>query len=132
DEVILVSEALHEMQISDIAEEIDRRKEQISIILIAGPSSSGKTTTSKRLSIQLIARGITPFALEMDNYFVDREQTPRNPDGSFDFESLHAMDIKRLNHDLSRMIAGEEVTMPRYDFKTGKSVTGKVVKLNKG
>jgi len=132
DEVILVSEALHEMQISDIAEEIDRRKDQVSIILIAGPSSSGKTTTSKRLSIQLIARGITPFALEMDNYFVDREKTPRNPDGSFDFESLHAMDVKRLNFDLSRMIQGEEVTMPRYDFKTGKSVAGKVVRLKKG
>lgn len=132
DEVVLVSEALHEMQISGIAKEIDRRKDKVSIILIAGPSSSGKTTTSKRLSIQLIARGITPFALEMDNYFVDREKTPRNPDGSYDFESLHAMDVKRLNADLARMIRGEEVTMPHYDFKTGLSGPGKHVLLNKG
>ncbi len=132
DEVILVSEALHEMQISDIAEEIDRRKDQISVILIAGPSSSGKTTTSKRLSIQMIARGITPFALEMDNYFVDREKTPRKADGSFDFESLQAMNIKRLNQDVLRLIQGEEVTLPCYDFKTGISGEGKVVRLNRG
>lgn len=132
DEVILVSEALHEMQLSDIAEEIDRKKDQISVILIAGPSSSGKTTASKRLSIQMIARGITPFALEMDNYFVDREKTPRNADGSFDFEALHAMDVNRLNYDVSRMIKGEEVTMPRYDFRAGNSLLGKVAKLKKG
>lgn len=80
----------------------------------------------------MIARGITPFALEMDNYFVDREKTPRKADGSFDFESLQAMNIKRLNQDVLRLIQGEEVTLPCYDFKTGISGEGKVVRLNRG
>ena len=132
DEVILVSEALHEMQISQIADQIYENHDRIGVILIAGPSSSGKTTFSKRLSIQLVARGINPFALEMDNFFVDRERTPLLTDGSKDYESLRAMDINRLNHDVKALLAGREVQLPRYNFITGLSEQGKVAKLNQG
>jgi len=132
DEVILVSEALHEMQISQIADQIYENHDRIGVILIAGPSSSGKTTFSKRLSIQLVARGINPFALEMDNFFVDRERTPLLTDGSKDYESLRAMDINRLNHDVKALLAGLEVQLPRYNFITGLSEQGKVAKLNQG
>lgn len=132
DEVILVSEALHEMQISQIADQIYENHDRIGVILIAGPSSSGKTTFSKRLSIQLVARGINPFTLEMDNFFVDRERTPLLPDGSKDYESLRAMDLNRLNHDVKALLAGQEVQLPHYDFITGLSQEGKVANLNKG
>lgn len=132
DEVILVSEALHEMQISQIADQIYENHDRIGVILIAGPSSSGKTTFSKRLSIQLVARGINPFALEMDNFFVDRERTPLLPDGSKDYESLRAMDLNRLNHDVKALLAGQEVQLPHYDFITGLSQDGKVANLNEG
>jgi uridine kinase len=132
DEVILVSEALHEMQISEIAEQISQRKDEIGVILIAGPSSSGKTTFSKRLSIQLIAHGITPFALEMDNFFVDRDTTPLLPDGRRDFESLRALNLELLEQDVRRLIAGEEVRLPRYNFISGLSEEGQTVRLNKG
>jgi uridine kinase len=132
DEVILVSEALHEMQISEIAEAIDKRKESVGVILIAGPSSSGKTTFSKRLSIQLLARGITPFAMEMDNFFVDREKTPLGEDGKPDFESLRALNLDRLYSDVRDLMAGKEVQLPRFDFKTGLSLEGEHAKLNKG
>ncbi len=132
DEVILVSEALHEMQISQIADQIYENHDRIGVILIAGPSSSGKTTFSKRLSIQLVARGINPFALEMDNFFVDRERTPLLTDGSKDYESLRAMDINRLNHDVKALLAGREVQLPRYNFITGLSEQGKIAKLNQG
>ena len=132
DEVILVSEALHEMQISEIAEQISQRKDEVGVILIAGPSSSGKTTFSKRLSIQLIAHGITPFALEMDNFFVDRDKTPLLPDGRRDFESLRALNLELLEQDVRRLIAGEEVRLPRYNFISGLSEEGQTVRLNKG
>lgn len=132
DEVILVSEALHEMQISEIAEAIDKRKGSVGVILIAGPSSSGKTTFSKRLSIQLLARGITPFAMEMDNFFVDREKTPLGKDGKPDFESLQAMDLKRLYADVRDLVAGKEVQLPKFDFIRGRSLEGERAKLNKG
>jgi uridine kinase len=95
DEVILVSEALHEMEIAQIAAQIYEARDRVSVILIAGPSSSGKTTFSKRLGIQLLAKGITPFALEMDNFFIDRDKTPLNPDGHRDYESLRALDLVR-------------------------------------
>ncbi|MFZ3151360.1 MAG: nucleoside kinase [Anaerolineaceae bacterium] len=132
DEVILVSEALHEMQISAIAETIDKRKDQVHVILIAGPSSSGKTTFSKRLSIQLLARGITPFAMEMDNYFIDRDLTPFNEDGARDFESLRALNLERLYSDVRDLIDGKEVQLPKFDFKSGLAGEGECVKLNKG
>ncbi len=131
-DTILVSEALHTQHISSIATQILERKEPVRVVLIAGPSSSGKTTFSRRLAIQLLAQGLSPFALEMDNYFVDRERTPRDANGEFDYESLNALDRVLLSEHLSRLIAGEEVRLPHYDFKTGKSVLGDLIKLEKG
>lgn len=131
DEVILVSEALHEMQISNIADQIQERLDRVGVILIAGPSSSGKTTFSKRLSVQLLARGIKPFALEMDNFFIDREKTPLTPEGEKDFESLRALDLKRLNKDLRALLTGKKVQLPRYDFLSGLSVDGETAQLKK-
>ena len=132
DEVILVSEALHEMQISKIADQIYDNHDRIGVILIAGPSSSGKTTFSKRLSIQLVARGVNPFALEMDNFFVDRSKTPLLPNGNKDYESLRAMDLERLNHDVKALLAGQEVQLPHYNFISGMSEDGKIARLSKG
>lgn len=130
-EIILVSEALHEQKIADIARQVADRSSTARIVLIAGPSSSGKTTFSKRLSVQLLAQGCSPFPLELDNYFVNRELTPRDEEGQLDYETLQALDIERLERDLLALIAGEEVQLPRYDFKTGKSSPGEVVKLGK-
>ncbi|MFZ3079128.1 MAG: nucleoside kinase [Bellilinea sp.] len=130
-EIILVSEALHEQKIADIARQVADRSNTTRIVLIAGPSSSGKTTFSKRLSVQLLAQGCSPFPLELDNYFVDRERTPRDEDGQLDYETLLALDIERLERDLLALIAGGEVQLPRYDFKAGKSSPGEVVKLGK-
>lgn len=129
DEVILVSEALHEQQIAEIAAQIASRLDQVRVVFIAGPSASGKTTFSKRLSIQLLARGISPFPLEMDNYFVDRELTPRDENGELDFESIHALNRQRLVEDLRRLSAGEVVQLPRYNFQAGKSEPGQVIQL---
>ena len=129
-EVILISEALHELQIADIAKHIADRSEEARIILIAGPSSSGKTTFSKRLAIQLLAQGFSPFPLEMDNYFVDRELTPKDENGQYNFESLGAMDTHRLSEDLKRLIAGEEVQLPHYNFKEGKQQKGETVQIS--
>ena len=130
-EIILVSEALHELKIAEIARQIADRSNAARIVLIAGPSSSGKTTFSKRLSVQLLAQGCSPFPVELDNYFVDREKTPRDENGVLDYETLKALDIERLGRDLLALIAGAEVQLPRYDFKTGMSYPGEVVKLAK-
>jgi len=130
-EIILVSEALHELQIIDIAQHIAEKADEARIILIAGPSSSGKTTFSKRLSVQLLANGFSPFPLEMDNYFVDRDDTPRDANGQYDFESLGAMNTRLLSDHLKRLIAGEEVRIPRFNFKEGKSEPGEIVRLEK-
>lgn len=130
DEIILVSEALHEQFISEIAYQVANRSSQVRVITIAGPSSSGKTTFSKRLSVQLLARGISPFPLAMDNYFLDREATPLDEEGKPDFESIIALDRKQLVLDLRRLIAGEEVTLPHFNFVTGKRETGESVQLN--
>ena len=132
DKVILVSEAFHELQISKIADQISENHEKIGVILIAGPTSSGKTTFSKRLSIQLVARGISPYAMEMDNFFVDRERTPLLPNGHKDYESLRAGDLDRLNHDVKALLAGERVQLPHFDFITGTSGDGKVAQLKRG
>jgi len=128
-EVILVSEALHEQQIAEVAEKITTLRDQVRVILISGPSSSGKTTFSKRLAIQLLAQGLSPFALEMDNYFVRREDTPKDANGQYDYESLDALDRKLLNDQLGRLIAGEKVQIPRYDFRTGESQPGDIIQL---
>ncbi|MCX6054947.1 MAG: nucleoside kinase [Chloroflexi bacterium] len=128
-EIILVSEALHELQIIDIAQHIAERSDEARIILIAGPSSSGKTTFSKRLSVQMLANGFSPFPIEMDNYFVDREKTPKDSLGQYDFESLEAMNTKLLSEHLKRLIAGEEVQLPKFDFRRGVSEPGQIVQL---
>lgn len=129
-EVILVSEALHEQRVTEIARQIANRSDEIRIVLIAGPSSSGKTTFSKRLSVQLLAHGISPFPLEMDNYFVDRDDTPRDENGDFDFESIRALNTTRLSEDLRRLITGERVQLPRYNFITGRSEVGDSIQLD--
>ena len=128
-EVILVSEALHEQRVADIADEVAARLDTLKLVLIAGPSSSGKTTFAKRLTIQLLAHGIEPFPFEMDNYFVDREKTPHDEHGNFDFESLQALDRALMVRDLKRLIAGESVQLPRYNFITGQREVGDVVQL---
>ncbi len=128
-EIILVSEALHELKIAEIANHIADHADESRIILIAGPSSSGKTTFSKRLSIQLLAQGFAPVPLEMDNYFVNRELTPKDDNGQFNFESLGAMDTKQLSSDLSRLIQGEQVQIPKYNFKEGCRELGEWVQL---
>lgn len=129
-EIVLVSEALHERRIAEIAGQIANDGEPTRIVLVAGPSSSGKTTFSKRLSIQLLALGLSPFPIGLDDFFVDREKTPRDEDGELDYESLHAIDLERLQHDLKKLIAGQEVQLPHYDFLTGQQGDGQVVKLS--
>ena len=137
-EVILVSEALHEQHVSEIAAQITARHDQagaenpVRIILISGPSSSGKTTLSKRLAIQLISQGIAPFPLEMDNYFRDRDDTPLGEDGKPDFEALTALDTQHLSYDLRRLIAGERVRMPHFNFKLGRKEGGEEAQLHPG
>lgn len=124
-EIVLVAEALHERKIAEIGEQIaERVAKGVRVVLIAGPSSSGKTTFSKRLAIQLMTHGIKPFTLEMDNYFVNRELTPRDEKGDYDFETLQALNVKLLNDNLLRLIAGEEVQFPKFDFVTGTSGPG--------
>ena len=118
--LINVSEALQEKKISRIAEDIASRQ-GVRMVLIAGPSSSGKTTFCKRLSIQLVTCGIKPVMMSLDDYFVDRTQTPRDESGDYDYEHLHALNIPLLNEHLQKLFAGEKVQLPRYDFQTGRS-----------
>ena len=128
-ELILLAEALHEKKISDIADKIVRRK-GIKIILIAGPSSSGKTTFAQRLGIQLKLNGIKPLTISVDNYFVEREQTPRDENGNYDFERLEAIDLDLFNDHLTKLLKGEEVELPTFDFKTGtKSYNGEKMRM---
>jgi uridine kinase len=127
-EIVLVSEALHEQRIAQIAEQINQA-EEVRLVLIAGPSASGKTTFSKRLSVQLLANGMQPFPLALDNYFVDREQTPRDENGNYDFEALEALDISLFNQHLQALMRGEEVHLPRFDFKTGRRKKGERIQL---
>ena len=128
-EIILVSEALHEQHIAEIARQIADRRAQARLILISGPSSSGKTTFSRRLAVQLLALGLSPFALELDNYFIDREHTPRDEDGQPDYETIEALKLTQLGDHLQRLLAGEEVPLPRYSFKDGRQEPGDVVRL---
>jgi uridine kinase len=119
-ELITVSEALHEKKIAQIADIITKNKDEIKLILIAGPSASGKTTFSKRLSVQLRVNGIKPILISLDNYFLDREKTPKDEEGNYDFESIYALDLKLLNKHLSELLKGKKIMMPIYDFKIGK------------
>ena len=130
-EVVLISEALHEQKISEIASKIITQSNEKRIVLIAGPSSSGKTTFSKRLAVQLLSQGGEPFALELDNYFVNRLETPLDENGELDFESLGAVNTERLSRDLKKLLSGEEVQLPHYNFKTGESEKGETVRLGK-
>ena len=131
-ELILVAEALHEQRVARIANEICQQHEMrgVRVVLIAGPSSSGKTTFSKRLAIQLLAHGLRPFTLELDNYFVDRAHTPRDENGDYDFEALETVNLPLFNQHLLGLIDGQEVQLPRFDFLTGKSDKGRIAQLN--
>lgn len=130
EQVILVSEALHEKRIAEIAGVIARRqKEQHHLVFIAGPSSSGKTTFSKRLSIQLLAQGCRPYALQMDDYFLSRDQMIKGKDNEFDFDSINALDVPFFKQQLSALLAGNKVDLPRYDFYTGTREPGPTVTL---
>ena len=127
--LIQVSEALQEKKIAKIADEIAQRK-GIKLVLIAGPSSSGKTTTCKRLSVQLAVNGIMPVGISLDDYFLDRDKTPRDEKGDYDFENLYALNLPLLNEQLTALFRGEEVELPRYDFPTGTSQkSGKRLRL---
>ena len=128
--IVNISEALQEKKIAKIAEDIAQR-DGVRIVLISGPSSSGKTTTCKRLSIQLVCNGRRPVMMSLDDYFVDRDNTPRDAKGDYDFESLYALNIPLLNQQLNALLAGEEVELPKYNFQKGKSEkSGKYLKLN--
>lgn len=129
-EVALVSEALHEQRIAQIATEIAKRRDTVRLVLIAGPSASGKTTFSKRLAIQLLANGLRPVAVGLDNYFVDRVNTPLDERGQYDFEHLLAVDLDLLNEQLLKLLAGQEVRLPRYNFPLGKREDGEWLKLS--
>ena len=127
--LIQISEALQEKKIAKIADEIAQRK-GIKLVLIAGPSSSGKTTTCKRLSVQLAVNGIKPVNISLDDYFLDRDQTPRDETGDYDFENLHALNLPLLNEQLTALFRGEEVELPRYNFQKGCSErSGKKLQL---
>lgn len=131
-DLINVSEALQEKKISRIADDIHARKD-VKIVLIAGPSSSGKTTFSKRLAIQLMACGLKPKPVSLDDYFVDRELTPKDEEGGYDFESLYALNLKLFNEHLQALLRGEEIELPRYNFQTGKSErSGERLRLEDG
>ena len=128
-ETILVQEALQEKKIAQIAEQIAQKKD-VKFVLIAGPSSSGKTTFSHRLSIQLRAHGMIPHPIAVDNYFVERDRTPRDADGNYNFECLAAIDVELFNQNLTDLLEGKEVSLPTYNFKTGKrEYNGNVKKL---
>lgn len=121
-DLIQLSEALHERKYSRIADEIYKRRDKVKLVLIAGPSSSGKTTTSKRIALQAKVLGLNPVVIEMDNYFVDREKTPKDADGNYDFEVLGALDVEFLNEQLNDLFAGKVVELPKFDFAQGKRV----------
>ena len=130
-EMILVQEALQESRIADIARKIFKRID-VKFVMIAGPSSSGKTSFANRLSIQLRTYGLTPHPISLDNYFVDREKTPLNEDGSYNFECLEALDVERFNQDMTRLLKGERVEMPEFNFVTGKrEMNGDFLQLGK-
>jgi len=131
-EIVLVSEALHEHHVAAIARQIADRRDGARLVLISGPSSSGKTTFSRRLAVQLLALGLSPFALELDHYFVEREQTPRDADGKLDFETIDALRLDQLAGHLRGLLAGEEVQLPRFNFQLGRQEPGAVVRLRPG
>ena len=129
-DIINISEALQEKKIAKIAEDIANRK-GVKLVLLAGPSSSGKTTSCKRLSIQLAVNGLKPLQISLDDYFVDREKTPKDANGEYDYESIYALDLQLINDQFNALFRAEEVELPKYDFQTGKSKkSGKKLKMN--
>ena len=129
-DIINISEALQEKKIAQIAEDIAQRK-GVKLVLLAGPSSSGKTTSCKRLSIQLAVNGLKPLQISLDDYFVDREKTTKDESGEYDYESIYALDLKLINEQFNALFRGEEVELPKYDFQSGKSKrSGKKLKMN--
>lgn len=129
-DIINISEALQEKKIAKIAEEITSRK-GVKLVLLAGPSSSGKTTSCKRLSIQLAVNGLKPLQISLDDYFVDREKTPKDASGEYDYESIYALDLDLINEQFNALFRGEEVELPKYDFQSGKSKkSGNKLKMN--
>ena len=128
-DIINISEALQEKKIAKIAEDIANRQ-GVKLVLLAGPSSSGKTTSCKRLSIQLAVNGLKPLQISLDDYFVDREKTPKDASGEYDYESIYALDLDLINEQFNALFRGEEVELPKYDFPSGKSVkSGKKLKM---
>lgn len=129
-DIINISEALQEKKIAKIAEEIANRK-GVKLVLLAGPSSSGKTTSCKRLSIQLAVNGLKPLQISLDDYFVDREKTPKDASGEYDYESIYALNLDLINEQFNALFRGEEVELPKYDFQSGKSKkSGNRLKMN--
>lgn len=118
-DIIKISEALHEKKISEIANRINHRRDHVRIVLVAGPSSSGKTTFSKRLGVQLSVNGLKPHMISLDDYFVDRDRTPLNANGEYDFEALEAIDVDFFNQQLNELLDGKTVEIPRFNFQTG-------------
>jgi uridine kinase len=128
--VIQIADALHERKYANIADMIYNRRDQVKLILIAGPSSSGKTTSSNRIAIQCRTLGLNPIVVEMDNYFVSRDKTPLDENGEYDFESLYAMDLEFLNQQLNDILAGKEVELPKFDFVKGERFpSGKKIRM---
>lgn len=130
-EVILVAEALHERQLASIARDIANRRPAARLVTISGPTSAGKTTFAKRLALQVMAQGIYPVIISLDDYFVNRQDTPRDASGTYDFESLEAVDVALFQDHMRRLMAGEEVVLPRYNFKTGLREEGSPLQIGK-
>jgi uridine kinase len=130
-EMILVAEALHEQRISQIATLIASLHPKVRLVLVAGPSSSGKTTFSKRLAIQLLVNGLKPIALGLDDFILERAQTPRDEEGDYDYESLYALDLELFNEVLLRLMRGEELTLPHYNFFTGGREWGETLAISR-
>ena len=129
-DLIKIAEGLHEKKIATIADQIKSHQDRFRVILIAGPSSSGKTSFTKRLGIQLRVNGLFPISIGLDDYFLDRDQTPRDEDGNPDYESVKALNIPLFNQNMNDLLAGKTVQLPRFDFKTGQSVGGETKHLS--
>jgi len=130
-EIVLVAEALHERQLASIARAIANRQPAVRLVAVSGPTSAGKTTFAKRLALQVMAQGIYPVIISLDDYFVNRDETPRDHSGAFDFEALEAVDVALFQADMRRLMAGEEVLMPRYNFKTGQREQGSPLSIGR-
>lgn len=133
DDIIRVNEALHEKKLAEIADAVTRQRDRVQWILIAGPSSSGKTTFAKRLRVQMRVNGLHPVTLSVDDYFVNRDRTPRDEDGELDFEHVEALDLDLFNEHLQRLDRGDEIELPKFDFEQGKRVsTGRTMQIGPG